>query len=38
MRVVATIVHASKFDHGFSEVTPDIFRLNIRWDDNYTTN
>jgi hypothetical protein len=21
--------------HGFSQVSPDIFWLNIRWDDNY---
>ena len=28
--------HPSNFYHGFSEVTPDIFWLNIRWDDNYT--
>jgi mannose-6-phosphate isomerase-like protein (cupin superfamily) len=27
--------HPSGFYHGFSEVTPDIFWLNIRWDDNY---
>ena len=27
--------HPSNFNHGFSEVTPDIFWLNIRWDDNY---
>jgi len=27
--------HPSNFYHGFSEVTPDIFWLNIRWDDNY---
>ena len=27
--------HPSNFHHGFSEVTPDIFWLNIRWDDNY---
>jgi mannose-6-phosphate isomerase-like protein (cupin superfamily) len=27
--------HPSSFYHGFSEVTPDIFWLNIRWDDNY---
>ena len=27
--------HPSAFYHGFSEVTPDIFWLNIRWDDNY---
>jgi mannose-6-phosphate isomerase-like protein (cupin superfamily) len=30
--------HPSNFYHGFSEVTPDIFWLNIRWDDNYKTN
>jgi mannose-6-phosphate isomerase-like protein (cupin superfamily) len=29
--------HPSAFYHGFSEVKPDIFWLNIRWDDNYTT-
>ena len=29
--------HPSAFYHGFSEVTPDIFWLNIRWDDNYAT-
>ena len=29
--------HPSNFYHGFSEVTPDIFWLNIRWDDNYGT-
>jgi mannose-6-phosphate isomerase-like protein (cupin superfamily) len=29
--------HPSNFFHGFSEVTPDIFWLNIRWDDNYRT-
>jgi mannose-6-phosphate isomerase-like protein (cupin superfamily) len=27
--------HPSNFYHGFCEVTPDIFWLNIRWDDNY---
>jgi mannose-6-phosphate isomerase-like protein (cupin superfamily) len=27
--------HPSGFYHGFSAVTPDIFWLNIRWDDNY---
>jgi hypothetical protein len=27
--------HPSNFYHGFSEVTPDVFWLNIRWDDNY---
>jgi mannose-6-phosphate isomerase-like protein (cupin superfamily) len=27
--------HPSNFYHGFSEVMPDIFWLNIRWDDNY---
>jgi mannose-6-phosphate isomerase-like protein (cupin superfamily) len=27
--------HPSAFYHGFSAVTPDIFWLNIRWDDNY---
>ena len=27
--------HPSNFYHGFSEVAPDIFWLNIRWDDNY---
>jgi mannose-6-phosphate isomerase-like protein (cupin superfamily) len=27
--------HPSNFYHGFSAVTPDIFWLNIRWDDNY---
>jgi mannose-6-phosphate isomerase-like protein (cupin superfamily) len=27
--------HPSQFYHGFSGVTPDIFWLNIRWDDNY---
>ena len=27
--------HPANFYHGFSEVTPDIFWLNIRWDDNY---
>ncbi|HEY7187822.1 MAG TPA: hypothetical protein VH436_14800 [Vicinamibacterales bacterium] len=27
--------HPSNFYHGFSETTPDIFWLNIRWDDNY---
>ena len=27
--------HPSNYYHGFSEVTPDIFWLNIRWDDNY---
>ena len=30
--------HPSNFYHGFSEVTPDIFWLNIRWDDNYKVN
>jgi mannose-6-phosphate isomerase-like protein (cupin superfamily) len=29
--------HPSNFYHGFSEVTPDVFWLNIRWDDNYGT-
>ena len=28
--------HPSNFYHGFSEVTPDVFWLNIRWDDNYS--
>jgi len=28
--------HPSNFYHGFSQVSPDIFWLNIRWDDNYT--
>ena len=27
--------HPSNFYHGFSQTTPDIFWLNIRWDDNY---
>jgi mannose-6-phosphate isomerase-like protein (cupin superfamily) len=27
--------HPSNFSHGFSQVSPDIFWLNIRWDDNY---
>jgi mannose-6-phosphate isomerase-like protein (cupin superfamily) len=27
--------HPSGHYHGFSEVTPDVFWLNIRWDDNY---
>jgi len=27
--------HPSNLYHGFSQVTPDIFWLNIRWDDNY---
>ena len=27
--------HPSNFNHGFSQVSPDIFWLNIRWDDNY---
>jgi mannose-6-phosphate isomerase-like protein (cupin superfamily) len=27
--------HPSAFYHGFSQVSPDIFWLNIRWDDNY---
>ena len=27
--------HPSNFYHGFSQVSPDIFWLNIRWDDNY---
>jgi len=30
--------HPSAFYHGFSQVSPDIFWLNIRWDDNYTKN
>ena len=30
--------HPSNHYHGFSEVTPDIFWLNIRWDDNYKQN
>ena len=30
--------HPSNFYHGFSQVSPDIFWLNIRWDDNYTVN
>jgi len=30
--------HPSNFSHGFSETTPDIFWLNIRWDDNYKQN
>jgi hypothetical protein len=25
----------STFYHGFSEVKPEVFWLNIRWDDNY---
>jgi mannose-6-phosphate isomerase-like protein (cupin superfamily) len=25
----------SNFQHGFSAVSPDVFWLNIRWDDNY---
>jgi mannose-6-phosphate isomerase-like protein (cupin superfamily) len=29
--------HPSNFYHGFSQVSPDIFWLNIRWDDNYGT-
>jgi mannose-6-phosphate isomerase-like protein (cupin superfamily) len=29
--------HPSNFAHGFSQVSPDIFWLNIRWDDNYGT-
>jgi mannose-6-phosphate isomerase-like protein (cupin superfamily) len=29
--------HPSNFYHGFSQVSPDIFWLNIRWDDNYAT-
>ena len=37
--VVATpgdvFFHPSNFYHGFSQVSPDIFWLNIRWDDNY---
>jgi len=28
--------HPSNFYHGFSQVSPDIFWLNIRWDDNYS--
>ncbi len=28
--------HPSSFYHGFSQVSPDIFWLNIRWDDNYS--
>jgi mannose-6-phosphate isomerase-like protein (cupin superfamily) len=27
--------HPSNFYHGFSQVSPDVFWLNIRWDDNY---
>jgi mannose-6-phosphate isomerase-like protein (cupin superfamily) len=27
--------HPSNFAHGFSQVSPDVFWLNIRWDDNY---
>lgn len=27
--------HPSSFYHGFSQTSPDIFWLNIRWDDNY---
>jgi mannose-6-phosphate isomerase-like protein (cupin superfamily) len=27
--------HPSGFYHGFSTVDPDVFWLNIRWDDNY---
>jgi hypothetical protein len=27
--------HPSGHYHGFSQVSPDIFWLNIRWDDNY---
>jgi mannose-6-phosphate isomerase-like protein (cupin superfamily) len=27
--------HPSAFYHGFSQVSPDVFWLNIRWDDNY---
>jgi mannose-6-phosphate isomerase-like protein (cupin superfamily) len=30
--------HPSAFYHGFSQVSPDIFWLNIRWDDNYAKN
>ena len=30
--------HPSNFYHGFSQVSPDIFWLNIRWDDNYEKN
>ena len=30
--------HPSNFYHGFSQVSPDIFWLNIRWDDNYSKN
>jgi mannose-6-phosphate isomerase-like protein (cupin superfamily) len=30
--------HPSNFYHGFSQVSPDIFWLNIRWDDNYKQN
>jgi mannose-6-phosphate isomerase-like protein (cupin superfamily) len=30
--------HPSNFYHGFSQVSPDIFWLNIRWDDNYAKN
>ena len=29
--------HPSNFYHGFSQVSPDIFWLNIRWDDNYAS-
>jgi mannose-6-phosphate isomerase-like protein (cupin superfamily) len=28
--------HPSNHRHGFSVVSPDIFWLNIRWDDNYS--
>jgi mannose-6-phosphate isomerase-like protein (cupin superfamily) len=27
--------HPSNVYHGFSQVSPDVFWLNIRWDDNY---
>jgi mannose-6-phosphate isomerase-like protein (cupin superfamily) len=30
--------HPSNFYHGFSEVAPDIFWLNIRWDGSYRRN
>ena len=30
--------HPSNFYHGFSQMSPDIFWLNIRWDDNYAKN
>ncbi len=30
--------HPSNFYHGFSQVSPDVFWLNIRWDDNYAKN